>query len=221
MKILSLFLLAFCLPLIAAELISCGKGEKLVPGRDGESDSCEPCQPLHYQNKENHRETSCRSCSPFDHFDSRLVIEDKCTPSDYKIVRCVKEYFLNKGRCHKCTNCSMEGKAQQEPCQVNKDTLCCPEKGMVMRGGKCQFDPLYCGPDEYLVPKELSDREQCRPCSVKSINPERHRKISCGMFLPLETPQVNNGLDTIRKQVFFPGFITCLEFFMTFRISFT
>ena len=123
------------------------------------------------------RETSCQRCSPFDHFDSRLVLEDECTRTDYRIVRCVDGYYLLEGQCKICTDCSMLGKAQGQACKKDKDTVCCDVEGMVVKNEKCEFDPVHCGLGEYLVPG-LNGRpgrcETCHPGSYQDENKHRY-----------------------------------------------
>ncbi|KAK3786293.1 hypothetical protein RRG08_060218 [Elysia crispata] len=170
----------------AVPLVHCGPGEKLVLAHGQKSDVCVPCPSRQYQNKKHHRETSCQRCSPFDHFDSRLVLEDECTRTDYRIVRCVDGYYLLEGQCKICTNCSMLGKAQGQACKKDKDTVCCDVEGMVVKNEKCEFDPVHCGLGEYLVPG-LNGRpgrcETCHPGSYQDENKHRlHRCPQCSEF---------------------------------------
>lgn len=78
----------------------CGPGQFLVLGHDGQPDRCEPCPENHYQDKNAHRETTCRSCSPFYHDQWQLILEHKCTPTSFEIITCVPDHYLKDGRCH-------------------------------------------------------------------------------------------------------------------------
>ncbi|GFR95185.1 hypothetical protein ElyMa_004422100 [Elysia marginata] len=124
------------------------------------------------------RKTSCENCSHFDEYNPYLVQVDECTKYHDVIIKCHAGFYLNGGKaCKVCTNCTLEGKYQGQACTANQDAKCCEDQTMIVKDGKCQFAPIFCGRGEYLVP---SEKEKCLPCEPGSTNPElRHRLTEC------------------------------------------
>ncbi|RUS78053.1 hypothetical protein EGW08_014192 [Elysia chlorotica] len=163
------------------EPVYCGLGEFLVPGSHGKSGSCQTCDLGYFQDKNYHRLNNCNKCSNFDHQNPRLVLEDECTRFHNIRVRCMRDdFYLHDGDCHTCTNCSLQGKIQGRACQVDQDTICCDQEGMVVINGKCVFEPVYCGPGEYLVLGSNGQSGSCEICpSGQYQNKSKHRSIEC------------------------------------------